>query len=290
MKTYHLTRGLLASARTCSSALPLLLVLGIAKPSTARVLPTGYPATQSNQTANVPADGIRMPSPTDLLTKVRASAEQVFANLINFVCSEQIDRFRGSAHNPSGHKIDVITSKVSYTNDAEHYSDIHQNNKPLSQIGGLSGAWSEGEYGTVLSDTVKALRSRTIKFVSFSMLEGKTAAVYRFDYSAADSPWDIAVSGSHYSLPFHGQIWVSPATGDILRIDRIAYDVPVQTGISGVNWAVMFGPTTADGKTFWLPSKGVYSVSYLNSDRHEWNELAFSDYKHFGSDVVVHFR
>ena len=85
-------------------------------------------------------------------------------------------------------------------------------------------------------------------------------------------------------------MWASPATGDILRIDRIAYDVPGQTGISGVNWAVMFGENEADGKAFWLPTKGVYSVSYLNSDRHEWNEIAFSDYKRFSSDVVVHFR
>ena len=228
--------------------------------------------------------------PVALLDRVRASAERVFADLTNFVCGEQIERFRGSAHNPEGHRVDVITSQVSYFGNVEHYSDIFQNSKPLRQIDSLSGAWSEGEYGTILRETVTALRSRAIKFIAFSRLENKTAAVYGFDYGPADSPWDIAVSGSHYAIPFHSQVWASPETGNILRIDRIARDVPEETGIVGVNWAVMFGPKQADGKTFWLPTKGVYSVSYLNSDRHEWNEIAFSGYKRYSSEVVVRFR
>jgi hypothetical protein len=265
------------------------VALCTAREGSARVLSAGYPAN-ANQANATPSNGGARPSPVELLDRVRASAERVFADLTNFVCGEQIERFRGSAHNPAGHRVDVITSQVSYVSNAEHYSDIFQNNKPLRQIGSLSGAWSEGEYGTILRETITALRSRAIKFIAFSMLEGQPAAVYSFEYTSADSPWDIAISGSHYTVPFRGQVWASPGTGNILRIDRIARNVPVETGIAGVNWAVMFGPRQADGKTFWLPSKGVYSVSYLNSDRHEWNEIAFSDYKRYSSDVVVHFR
>jgi hypothetical protein len=268
-----------------AAVLFLSVTLCAVQEGSARVLPAN-----SGQANGAVANSGARPSPVALLDRVRASAEHVFADLTNFVCAEQIERFRGSAHNPSGHRVDVITSQVSYVSNAEHYSDIFQNNKPLRQIGLLSGAWSEGEYGTILRETITALRSRAIKFIAFSTLEGKTAAVYGFDYTAADSPWDIAISGSHYTVPFHGQVWASPETGNILRIDRIARDVPPETGIAGVNWAVMFGPRQAEGKTFWLPSKGVYSVSYLNSDRHEWNEIAFSDYKHYSSDVVVHFR
>jgi len=274
-----------------SSAAIFCISLGLcaAQESSARVLSAGYPAASGQANSAAPNSGT-MPSPAALLDRVRVSAERVFADLTNFVCGEQIERFRGSAHNPSGHRVDVISSQVSYVSNSEHYSDIFQNKKPLRQIGSLSGAWSEGEYGTILRETIAALRSRAIKFIAFSTLEGKTAAVYSFDYTSADSPWDIAVSGSHYPVPFRGQVWASPETGNILRIDRIARNVPVETGISGVNWAVMFGPKQADGKMFWLPSKGVYSVSYVNSDRHEWNEIAFSDYKRYSSDVVVHFR
>jgi hypothetical protein len=290
MKITQLSIGLFARGLTSTVLFSALLSLGGTESLAAGVLPTGYPAGNQNQ-SNASVEGAAaLPSPSELLVRVRVSAEHVYRTLTNFVCNEQIERYRGSAHNPSVRKVDVITSEVSYSSNAEHYADIYQNNKPLGQIGALSGAWSEGEYGTVLRETVKALESRTVKFVSFSILEGKTAAVYSFDYTAGDSPWDIAVAGVHYTLPFHGQVWASPVTGDILRIDRIAHDVPMGTGISGVNWAVMFGPMQAEGKNFWLPVKGVYSVSYLNSDRHEWNQIAFSGYKHYGSDVVLHFR
>jgi hypothetical protein len=291
MKLNQLTRGLFAY-RLAPTVLFAILSVGGAETYAAPVLSAGHnvPAqSQTNNSAQLTSGSVKL-SPSELLDRVRISAELVVVNLSNFACSEQIDRYRGSAHHAAGHKVDVITTRVSYSNESEHYSDVHQNSKPLHQIAGISGAWSAGEYGTILRETVKALRSRSIQFVSFSTLEGKTAAVYRFDYTAQDSPWDISVSGVHYPLPFHGQVWASPTTGDILRIDRIAYEVPVETGISAVNWAVMFGPSQADGKTYLLPMKGVYSVSYLNSDRHEWNEIAFSDYKRFSSDVVVHFR
>jgi hypothetical protein len=226
----------------------------------------------------------------DLLGRIALSAGRLYDNLISFVCREDIERFKGNAHNPQGHRVDVITSAVSYGTDAEHYSEIVRNNKPLDRISGLSGAWSEGEYGTVLGDTLKAVRSHRIRFVSYSSYGGAQAAVYGFEYSADDSPWEIAVAGRHYFLPFHGQIWASPATGDVLRIIRVADDVPSQTGISGVNWAVEFGPQTADGKTFWLPARAVYSVSYPDAGRHEWNLIAFSGYRRYGSEVIVHFQ
>jgi hypothetical protein len=289
MKISQLRIGLFARGLTSTVLCSALVSLGGADSLAARVLPTGYPASNQNQ-SDGSAGGTGFASPSELLGRVRVSAEHVYKALTNFVCHEEIERYRGNAHNPMGHKVDVITTEVSYSSDSERYAEIFQNNKPLSQIGELSGAWSEGEYGTVLRETIKALESRTVKFVSFSILEGKPAAVFSFDYTAGDSPWDIAVAGTHYTLPFHGQVWASPVSGDILRIDRIAHDVPAGTGISGVNWAVMFGPMQADAKTFWLPVKGVYSVSYVNSDRHEWNQIAFSGYKHYGSDVVVHFR
>src|SRR5690242_18234871 len=94
-------------------------------------------------------------SPSDLLSRITLSADRLYNNLIGFVCREDIDRYKGNAHNPQGHKVDVITSTVSYGSDAEHYSDILRNNKRLDRISGLSGAWSEGEYGTLLGDTLK---------------------------------------------------------------------------------------------------------------------------------------
>lgn len=229
-------------------------------------------------------------SATALFNLALQSAERMNKDLGQFVCHEQIDRFKGSTKREQSHQVDVITSLVSYDAGEEHYSDILQNNRRLSRIGALRGAWSEGEYGTFLREAMTIFNSKPVRFLSMSTLEGQPAAVYAFDLSPDESPWDIQVSGKHYILPFHGQLWVSPTTGNILQIDRISTSVSSETGISGVNWSVSFGPMEVDGKSSWLPAKAVYSVTYWGSDRHEWNRIAFSGYRRFGSEVVVHFE
>ena len=162
--------------------------------------------------------------------------------------------------------------------------------------GAGDGSWEWFAGGTVipsssvLGETLKALKSQPVTFVSYSSMDGTPAAVYAFEYTADDSPWEIEISGKHYFLSFHGQIWASTETGSVLRILRVADDMPRQTGIAGVNWAVDFGTQPADGKTFWLPSKAVYSVTYLDAKRHEWNLIGFSGYKRYGSEVVVRFQ
>lgn len=288
MKTTSI-RGVFARVCTSATLIGALAVPCFAGAAQGELLPGSASAIMANQAVPSGAQQVELP-PVDLLDRIIVSASQVYEDLTNFVCREDIERYKGSSHNPSGHKLDVITSTVSYDRDAEHYADIYQNNKPLNRIRGLSGAWSEGEYGTLLGETLKALRSREIGSISSSNLDGVPATVYSFDYSADESPWEIEVAGHHYFLPFRGQVWASPASGEVLRMDRIATDVPQQTGIAGVNWSVSFGSQTADKRTFWLPMKAVYSVSYLDGGRHEWNLIAFSAYRRYGSDVVVRFE
>lgn len=280
MKTTRSTARVFARVHTSAILLGALAVPFVAGMARAEVAPgavTGVPAQVEL-------------SSTDLLDRIIISASQVYEDLINFVCREDIERYKGTTHNPTGHKLDVITSTVSYDRDAEHYTEIYQNNKPLSRIRGLEGAWSEGEYGTLLGETLKALKTKKAGSISYSTLNGAPAVVYCFDYSADDSPWEIEVSGRHYFLPFRGQVWASPQTGAVLRVDRIATGAPEQTGIAGVNWYVTFGSQTAGQRTFWLPTKAVYNVSYLDGGRREWNLIAFSAYRRYGSDVVVRFQ
>jgi hypothetical protein len=263
-----------------STIISALLWVGVVQFSTAGEVRDPTTASASITSGVTPA--VR-PSPKEVFDAMRNSIRQQYASLKDFTCKEQIERYRGSVRNPRSHKIDVITSQVSYYGDSEHYTNTRQNEKPLNEIGSLSGAWSQGEYGTILHETMMALNSRALKFVSFHDLDGAPAAVYSFNYTATDSPWDISVGGTHYFVPFLCQIWASVANGDVMRIERIAHDVPPSTGISVVNWAAVFSPTSVDGKILWLPAKAIYSVSYLNSDRHDWNQVVFSEYRPFGT-------
>lgn len=260
--------------RYISTMVLVILTLSTVQFSAAKSVPSE--ASTANPSGR---GGKALPSLTEILGRLRASTEQTYVDLTHFVCKERIERYRGEARNPHGHKIDVIMSQVIYDHDSEQYTDLRQNGKPLSRIDALSGAWSHGEYGTVLRETINGLNSRAVNFVSFSVLGGKRAAVYTFDYGVSDSPWDILVAGTHYKMPFHCQIWASVTTGALLRIERITHDVPSLIGISAVNWAVEFGSISVNGKVLWLPHRAIYSVSYPNCDCHYWNQIQFSEYR-----------
>lgn len=85
-----------------------------------------------------------------ILKRARAANEDVYSSLQSFVCSEEIDRFKGKLNGQSVKALDKVTAKLSFERGIEQYSDILQNQRPRSGMSSLAGAWSEGEFGTLL--------------------------------------------------------------------------------------------------------------------------------------------
>lgn len=229
-------------------------------------------------------------SNTELLGLVREANEEVYSNLQSFVCNEQMRRFKGRITGESSRQIDRVTAKVSFENGVERYSEIRQNEHERRAISSLSGAWSTGEFGTLLQQTQQLLRTQAVLFRNYADLDGTPAAVYTFDVSEQDSPWDLDVAGVHYRVPFHTEIWASRTTGQILKLERVSTSIPSGVGISQIRWGVTLQPVELNGKTWLLPKTGAYVVMYEQSGRREWNELSFSDYHRYGAEVALRFQ
>src|SRR5437763_1951389 len=127
---------------------------------------------------------------TELLARASLANELLYSDLQNFVCYERIDRFRGPLGKTGGRRIDTVTSKVSFENGTEHYSDIYQDATWRPRMSSLSGAWSEGEFGTLLLQTQALLRSHAALFSEEVELNGASTMLYRLEVSEQDSPWD----------------------------------------------------------------------------------------------------
>ncbi len=226
---------------------------------------------------------------TDLLMRVRAANQQLYTNLESFVCQEQIVRYELRSRGEKPHQIDKLSAKVSFENGVEQYTEVRQNNRQRPSISSISGAWSENEYGTLLQQTQLLLSTQHVDFVKNAALDGAPVAVYGFDVAPEESPWDLEVGGEHYRVPFRTEVWVSRDSGDILRIERASLSTPGETQISELRWSVTLSPTDLNGHTWLLPKTAEYAVSYESSDRREWNQMTFSDYRRYGSEVAVHF-
>jgi hypothetical protein len=229
-------------------------------------------------------------SGTEPLAKVRLANELLYSDLQSFVCNERMDRYRGALGGVEGRRIDTVLTRVSFENGVEHYTDIRQNNRSRAHISNISGAWSEGEFGTLLRQTQALLGSQVVLFQAETELNGVATVLYRFEVSEQDSPWDLEVEASHYHLPFRTDVWVSQSSGQILKIERTSTAIPLETRISQVRWSVSLEMVELNGKTWLLPAAGEYEVSYEESNRREWNLMSFSDYHRYGSEVALHFE
>ena len=235
-----------------------------------------------------PAKLIQLTAP-EPLARITVANELLYSDLQNFVCNERMDRYKGPLSGTAARRIDSVTSKVSFENGVEHYTDIRQNNRMRPGITSLSGAWSEGEFGTLLRQTQAFLESQAMLFRMNTDINAAAATLYRFEVSEQDSPWDLEIESRHYHVPFRTDVWVSLSSGQILKIERTSTAIPLETGISELRWSVSLQPVELNGKSWLLPNTGEYEVLYEESNRREWNLLSFSDYHRYGSQVALSF-
>lgn len=283
------------SLKLCS----FCLAIGICSVVWARTAEAGSSSGLSTDShaeadSNVPAAASpslrNEPVGAELLAKAREAAAHMFNAVENVICREDVRRFK-SGRGGAEHQVDVVQAQVTVENGAERYSAVLQNDRKRSRMSDIGGAWSEGEYATFLGEARQVLSSdRFIHTAHLAELNGTPAAVFPFEMDQSDTSWDFKVRSHHYALPFQGELWVSSETGEVLRIRRISRQMDPATGIGEVDWTVDFAPVSIDGRTLSLPSKALYSVTYLRDQSRQWNAMSFSSYRHFGSDAVIHYN
>lgn len=230
------------------------------------------------------------PAGNDLLAKARDAAARMFNEVENVVCREEVKRFKSARGGPE-RQLDVIQTQVAVENGAERYSAVLQNKRKRNRMSDIGGAWSEGEYATFLAEARVVLSSnRFIHTAYLTNLNGTPAAVFPFEMNETETSWDFRVSSHHYALPFQGELWISSDTGEVLRIRRFSNQVSPETGIAEVDWTVDFASVPIGGRTLSLPSKALYSVTYLRNQNRSWNAMSFSSYQRYGSDAVIRYN
>jgi hypothetical protein len=223
---------------------------------------------------------------SDFLMSAVAVNEDLYKGMESFVCHERIERYHSAGFTKDGH-IDTVTATVSFENGAEQYSDIHQNNRTLPSLADSDGAWSQGEFGTLLKQTLELLASKHVTFESEEPAGSGYAAIYSFDVTAEESPWDLTVGPWHYGIPFHTRVWIEESSGHVIRMDRMSGRIPY--GVSTISWSVSLAPVTLGDKQWLLPDTAEYRVNYRHFGQSVRNTMKFSDYRRYGSKSSFRF-
>ena len=224
-----------------------------------------------------------------LLRRVQAANEDLYASLQYFVCGETVVRTRENLNATKVRKLDTLTARVSFENGEEQYSDVRQNRVSRAGFSAAGGAWSEGEFGTLLRQTQQLLKTQQIAVQAITDQGGTSVALLGFDVAGEDSPWTLVVEGRSYKIPFRTEVLVETGSGHILSVKRSALQIPREVVISEIEWAVQLGATNLNGETWLLPSHAEYSVSYARSNRREHNQMSFGNYRRYGAEAALRF-
>lgn len=220
-----------------------------------------------------------------------AGAAMLDPDLKTFVCDERVERFRSRSGSPTPHHIDTLTAHVSFENGIEHYSSVHQNEREIAQFSSVSGAWSAGEFGSLLQQSADLLGSGKLGASAATEWNHEPVTLFRFDVPASESPWELVVeNGDTRAIPFHADIWVSNSTGKIVKVERMAQQLPAELGILRIEWGLTLQPISIHGSNSLVPASAEYSVTYSTVDRRESNLISFTNYRRYGSESTIQYE
>lgn len=230
----------------------------------------------------------------DTLGKVIANIENTLASLSDVTCQQRVRRYSdvGGREKP----LDVITMSVDHVEALESYSDIRKLNsdgttrrrdKRIIRLANLGGAWSYGEFFSVLRITEGALTSAT---PIVARLPDRTSNLLAIFFRCAGACWTIRVHSKLYWMAIDGELQVDPETGEVRELQWLSTGLPRELGIEKVELTISYRPTTIGGRSWTVPVSSMYRVSYSEANRAERNVSEFTSYQRFGSESSLTFE
>jgi len=194
------------------------------------------------------------------------------------------------------HSTGEFSMTVTYR-DGHEVLDEAADKRTKEEEAGL-GLTSSGEFGPILGEVIKDVVHTGVSFLRWEPANGEPAAVFGYAVPANESHFrvDVNLAGRKEGFfpAYHGEMEIDPATGEILRLTRIAdsapADVPMRAAI-----AVEYAPVKIGNESYICPVRGVAfsMVAVPSADdtskavEIKLNDVAFTHYHEFGSEARI---
>lgn len=225
------------------------------------------------------------------INKARAAVADFTESLPNYVCQEQMARFVNTSHIVDWRPIDVVSAEVVYENGRERYRNLAINGKPANKrMEELKGAWSTGEFGTVLVDLFSPATAADFRYRREARSAGRNAYVYDFDVERENSHWHVEVPSQSVFPAYRGSVWIEKETGRILRIEMQAYRLPVEFPLDRVESATDYEYIRIGDRPFLLPVHAETLTCPRGTNSCSRNTIDFRNYHKYAGEATITFE
>jgi len=226
-----------------------------------------------------------------LIRKAAEAAMDFTETLPDYVCQELMARYQSMATPANWQAIDIVGAAVVYQQGKEDYRDVTINGKAIKKnIEQLDGAWSTGEFGTILIDLFSPATAADFHYARDSRSGGVSAKVYDFSVVRERSHWQISMAAQTFDPPYKGSVWIDPATARVLRIEMQAYGFPDAFPTDHVESATDYQYTRlGDAKQYLLPVHAENLSCQRGSNYCSRNVIDFRNYHKYTGESTITF-
>jgi hypothetical protein len=245
------------------------------------------PSRSSRSKPAVPAANPHMA----LIEQAREAAASFLEGLPNYVCQEQTTRYVSETRQPSWNVVDVVSAEVVYDDHQESYRNLQINGRPTKKSPEDSGAWSTGEFGTILGNLFAPQSATEFKYVQEETLSHRATSLFDFQVARVRASWKIWVPGQYIMPAYKGSVWIDKQTGQVLRIEMQAKEVPQAFPEISVETAVDYDTISlGSADRFLLPVHAEALSCWRNSNECQRNVIEFRNYHKFEGESVIKFE
>ncbi|MFN0169533.1 MAG: hypothetical protein ACKV22_24185 [Bryobacteraceae bacterium] len=239
----------------------------------------------------LPEVALEAPTPPDpVIVKAKAEIDRFTATLPSYICKEQIARFVNTTHTIDWRPLDLVGMDLVYENGREHYRNVTVNGKPVNKkLQELSGAWSTGEFATVLVDLFSPSTAADFRRRSESRMAGRAALPYDFTVEQEHSHWHIQVASESVTPAYKGTIWLDKETKRVLRVEMQASRMPVEFSLDKVESATDFEFVRIGERQFLLPVHAESLMCQRGTNRCSKNIIDFRNYHKYSGEANITF-
>ncbi|MGE5570219.1 MAG: hypothetical protein ACM3S5_14380 [Rhodospirillales bacterium] len=239
-----------------------------------------------------PASPPEPPRQDPLIEKARLSAAAYDEKLPNYICRQMTTRYQSRSRPVTWKPVDVISADVVYEDGREQYRNIEVNGKRTDKkFEQLGGAWSKGEYGSVLADLFAPATAAEFRLRKNETIAGVDAAVYDFFVELPNSHWSIHVPSQVIRPAYGGSVWIDRKNGRVMRIEMQARRLPQEFPLDTVEAAVDYHYIRlGDATEHLLPVHAEMLTCQRDTGFCSRNAADFRNYRRFEGEATIKYE
>jgi hypothetical protein len=224
------------------------------------------------------------------IEQARQTASTYLEGLPNYVCQESTTRYVSETREPSWNVIDVVSAEVVFEQGQENYRNVQINGKPSKKPPEESGAWSTGEFGTILGNLFAPQSAADFKHAQDDTIAHHAATIYDYRVDRRRSAWRVWVPGQYILPAYKGSVWLDKESAHTLRIEMQAKDIPEAFPLITVETAVDYDYISlGTPEKFLLPVRAEVLSCARGSNECQRNVIEFRNYHKFTGESIIKF-